>query len=439
MTLLGAAIGRDGRKLPDRIRLAATLIAGLALVLPSLAVAGGLYVNEFTTTSQANAGAGRGAWAPDASVALHNPAAMTRLDDHGLAGGLGLVFGDVRFDPADGSPSGDKSGRNQVDFAALAGLNYVHHIADRVRFGLSIYTLSGSALDPDDDWAGRFETTQISLVTLSISPTLGIKLTDWLSIGGGPIATYGVLNWNLNVQFPALPVGSESQVRLKDFDDWQPAGRVGILLQPIDDLSLSVSYLSETKFKLRGDLDVKAGLSANVTTDLPLAQSIEVSAAWQATDRLMLLATFNWEDWSEANELKVSLPGLGRSINAATGFQDTFKFGAGANYRVNPEWLLQLGVMVDTSALNNHDRTTALPIDRQVRASVGFQHEYSDSLTLGGSFVYANLGQGEVNNTSVVGDYHRNDLFIVGMTLSFKTLPWAGRLSLGNPSPTTTP
>ena len=91
------------------------IVAALGLALLSApALAGGLYVNEFSTASQANAGAGRGAWVPDASAALHNPAAMTRLEDHALATGFSLAAGRVRFDPASNSPTGTRTGRDQA-------------------------------------------------------------------------------------------------------------------------------------------------------------------------------------------------------------------------------------------------------------------------------------------------------------------------------------
>lgn len=42
--------------------------------------AGGLYIQEFATPSQGSANAGAQAWADNASTALFNPAAMTRID-----------------------------------------------------------------------------------------------------------------------------------------------------------------------------------------------------------------------------------------------------------------------------------------------------------------------------------------------------------------------
>jgi len=404
--------------------LAATSAASALLGAAGAVRAGGLYVNEFSTTAQANAGAGRGAWAPDASASLHNPATMTRLDDHGFAAGFSAAVGRVQFDPEPTSPSGDKSGGNQAGFAPLVGSSYVHRISDRLRFGLSFYSLSGSILDPDDDWAGRFQLREISLLTITASPTLAVRVTDWLSLGGGPLVTYGVLDWNLKTDF----LGNEQNIRLDHLNDVQAAGRVGLLLHPTDDLSLSVYYNSETDFELSGDAEGPIGLTSNLDTDLPLVQFVEVGLAWQATEKLMLLGTFDWEDWSAADGLTVTL--AAQTIDATTGFEDTFKIGVGANYRIRPDWLLQTGVMYDSSPFRNRDRTVALPIDEQWRWAFGAQHDLSESTTIGFSFVYVNLGQAEVRQASVRGDYKRNHLFVLGATLAFKKLPWSGRLTL---------
>ena len=118
-----------------------------------------------------------------------------------------------------------------------------------------------------------------------------------------------------------------------------------------------------------------------------------------------------------------------RRIQAATGFDDTYKFGLGANIQLKEDWLLQLGAMVDTSALSSSDRTAALPIDRQIRGAVGLRHDLSPSCTLGLSFVYVDLGRGRVSTPNVRGDYSANDLFVVGLTLDFKKLWWSGRLT----------
>jgi long-chain fatty acid transport protein len=393
----------------------------MASTLFGSAQAGGLYVNEFSTASQGNAGAGRGAWAPDASATLHNPASMTKHDDHAFATGFSLFAGDIHFDSSTGA-----NGGNQAGLAPIASFSYVHKVSDRVRFGLSFFSISGSVLDPSNDWAGRFQVTDLSLLTISITPTVAVRITDWLSIGGGPVVTYGVLDWKLKVAFPA---GSENGVRLDKLDDWKATGRVGLLLHPREDFSLSVYYNGKTDFSLRGSFNGPAGLDPDLNLDLPLVQFVQVSTYWQLNDRIALLGTFGWEDWSDADKLKVTLGGA--TTDATIGFNDTYKIGVGANYRFNDEWLLQTGIMYDSSALKNKDRTAALPIDEQIRFAIGAQYSLSESLNLGLSLVYVNLGDAEIRTASLRGDYKRNHGFVFGMTLAFKELPWSGKATFG--------
>jgi long-chain fatty acid transport protein len=246
-----------------------------------------------------------------------------------------------------------------------------------------------------------------------------------LSIGGGPIATYGALNWDLSVALPG-PGGRETELELNDVDDWEPAGRVGILFHPNEQIAVSVLWQSKVDFELKGSIDLPGrGIRTSLSTELPLAQVIEVNAYWQSTDRLALLAIFNWEDWSAADKLSIGVDGL--SIGATTGFRDTFKIGIGANFVATKDWLIQTGITFDTAGLKDSDRTTALPIDSQIRAAIGARYQWKPSTTLGFSFVYVNLGTGDVSNPTVSGDYDRNHVFVFGLTLDFNELWWAGR------------
>jgi long-chain fatty acid transport protein len=392
-----------------------TISLAICATFASPARAGGLYVNEFSTTSQSNSGAGRGAWVPDASATLHNPAAMTRLDDHGFAGGFSLLVGQIHFDSETGS-----NGGNQAGVAPIASFSYAHKVSDRVRLGFSFFSISGSILSPSNNWAGRSQVTDLSLLTISMTPTVAVRITDWLSVGGGPVVTYGVLNWDLREQV------NDNFIRLNDLDDWEASGRIGLLLHPTDDLSLSVFYNSETDLSLNGEFNGPANLNPSLDLDLPLAQFVEVSGYWQATEKVGLLATFNWEDWSKANNLSVQL-GSAPTINATTGFRDTYKVAVGANYQFNEDWLLQTGLSYDTSALQNKNRIAALPIDEQIRFALGGVYALSESTNLGLSFVYINLGQGEIRTGGVEGDYQRNHAFVFGLSLAFKKLPWAGK------------
>jgi long-chain fatty acid transport protein len=173
---------------------------------------------------------------------------MTELDDHEAAIGLQAIFGRVEFDASSNSPGDGGDGGNQAGLAPVASASYVHRLTDRLRFGMGFFSISGSILDPNDGWQGRFEVTEISLLTMSVSPTLAYRVNDWLSVGGGPIITYGRLEWDLKV-----PVPGEPKAKI-DVDDVRAAARAGIFLKPHEDLDVGVYYPARSRrIQLAGD------------------------------------------------------------------------------------------------------------------------------------------------------------------------------------------
>ena len=303
-----------------------TVLLGLTLssLGPAGAWAGGLYVNEFATSSMGTAGAGAGARADDASTAFHNPAGMTRLDEHQLALGFAPGYANIEFDPDPSTPVAGSDGGQQGGFIPTLSSQYVHVLSDRWRAGISLISISGSILNPHDDWVGRREIRNVSLLTLSAAPSLAYRVNDWLSLGAGPVITYGRLDYDL-----ALP--DEREVELEGLDDVAAAFAATALVEISPHLRVGLAYASETEFNLSGDVNLPLPASAGIDLDLPLAQTARASVYWEATDRLTLLASTAWEDWSTAGDLPVSVSA--GSSQVPLHFNDTWKGGVGLHYR----------------------------------------------------------------------------------------------------------
>jgi long-chain fatty acid transport protein len=407
--------------------IAVSLIAtATCLALAAPAGAGGLYISEFGTPSMGTASAGATAGVRDASTATHNIAGMTYLDDHQLMLGLAPGYATVNFHRASDSPTDGGSGGEQGGLVPILSASYVHKLSDRLRFGLGLLSISGASLDPDNDWTGRRELADITLFTLSVSPTLAFRVTDWLSIGAGAFITYGRLDWNLIAERP-VPPNDEGKVKLDDADDVATAAVVGVMLEPLDDVRVGIKYQSKTDLELDGKAKLPAGFEANFDVKLPLAQFVELGIHWDVTERLALLLGADWEDWSEADAVPVSVANL--SAKAPLGFKDTYMGSIGLEYRLTDTWLGQTGFRYDSSALDKKDRTTALPVDRQIRIGIGAIHDLSDKTQLGFAFEWANLGQSKVANARVKGDYDRNDIFFLSLNVNWKKLPWGGMVT----------
>jgi len=66
----------------------------------------------------------------------------------------------------------------------------------------------------------------------------------------------------------------------------------------------------------------------------------------------------------------------------------------------------------DTSPVDSEDHTPDMPIDHQIRYATEVQYKWSDRLSTGAQFVYAEYGKVKIDNDLLKGDTNE-------MTFSF--------------------
>ena len=399
----------------NRIKISA-IIALFFIFINTTALAGGLYLNEFGTPSMGVAGAGANAVASDASTSFHNAAGMTRIKGTELMGTAGLLNATVKFDPDSDTPIPGGDGGDAGGPAPIVGGFFVHSLSDKWKLGANLITISGAVLDYDDDWTGRYLNTEVKLLTMTFYPSIAYRVNNWLSLGGGPQVMYA----NLEIKAKAPPPNGIGEVKI-DGNDVAFGFGLGALFEVSDRTRFGIVYQSEIEPEFSGDVKFSGGAvnaDAGVDTKIPLAQFIKVSGYHELNDRWALLGTVGWEDWSAFKEVNIST-GRG-SQKIPRDWHDTWKFAAGVHFRPVDKWLLQLGFSYDSSPVDSDDRTPDMPIDRQIRYATGVQYKWSDRLSLGGEFVYADYGKAKIDNDLLKGDYKRNDIFFFAMNANWK-------------------
>ncbi len=401
-------------------------LAGVCVLATVVAVApaqaGGLYINEFATASMGAAGAGAQAIANDASTAFHNPAGMTHLEGSALSLGAGLGVVQTEFDPADDTPIPGNDGGNQGGVAPVLSSHYVHSVSDRWRAGVNVISVSGALLDPDSGWAGRYQVDEVSVLTLSLNPTVAYRINDWVSLGVGVLAMYARLDMDVS----APPPDGDGKVELDSLDDFEVGWNAGVLFDLCPGTRLGIVYSSELDTKFSGDVrlvpgKIPAEIETAIDTGLPLPQLLRVGLYHELNDRFALLSTVGWEDWSALENQFVSLEQGSTAI--PRGWEDTWHFALGLQYRPDDVWMVQTGLAYDTSPVDTEDRTADLPIDRQIRVALGAQYQWSEDLNVGASFVYANYGDAEIDNDLLKGDYSSNNIFFLAFNADWRWLP----------------
>ncbi len=395
-----------------------------ALLAAAGARAGGLYLNEFATPSMGAAGAGAEAVANDASTnfAFHNPAGMTRLDGHHVSLGAGLLVGKTEFDTDSDTPFAGGDGGDQAGLAPLVGSHGVLSVTDDLRLGMSVFSISGAALDPDNSWAGRYSLQEIELLTVTANPSVAYRVNDWLSFGAGAMVMYADLTYKLAAPPVSPPVGGAGKVKV-DGDDFAFGFNFGALVELSPRTRVGLIYASKMEPEFSGDLDVDTGggpsFSTSSDVELTFPQLVRVGAYHELNDQWALLGTVGWEDWSNFDKLLVSTQAGSNPI--PTEWRDTYHFSGGVHYRPTEDWLLQAGITYDTSPVSDGDRSAYLPMDRQIRYAIGAQYQWNERVNVGGAFEYIDLGDARIDDPDILtGDYEDNRILMIALNVNYR-------------------
>lgn len=371
--------------------------------------AGGLYLNEFATPSEGNAGAGREALADNASTAFAfaNPAGMTRLQGNQLNVGGGLGVTRIEFDPAPNTPVPGNDGGDAGGLAPLLGSAFTYSASDRLKFGVNLGSFSAALLDYNDAWTGRFQVEETTIFTIALNPSVAYRINDRLSLGAGFSVVYGKLDFKLATP----PQLSEGQVKLDGLDDTAFSFNLGALYELNAGTRFGLIYISQLDFDFDGKVEFRRiNQRPRVNTEIKLAQLIRLGAYHELNDRVALLGSFGWEDWSVLGDQFIGTANIQGVI--PRNWKDTWHYSLGLNYKLDSKWTLQTGFTYSTSPVSAADRTADLPVDRQVRIAVGARYAMRDNLTISGSIEYADFGTARINDNSgngLIGDYAKNN------------------------------
>lgn len=378
----------------------------LVVALPVTAGAGGLFLTEIGTADVGLAGAGWAARAQDPATLFRNPAGMSLLEGNQILLGAQLLYADMKFSSQGSSGFlGVGNGGNPVDVFPGGSAFYTHSLGQDFKFGIGVFSNFGLGLKYTGEWIGRYYAKESTLVGASIMPAVSYRVNDWFSIG----AALNVMVAQVKYVTAINQIGGDGSLRLQDVTAGV-GGNVGILVEPKKGTRLGVTYYSQV------DLDfgstpsydnlgaganailTAAGLTGNkIDLGLTVPQHIVVSVFHQFTDRLALMADFGWEDWSRFGKVDVSISETGTSATTNIPFKDTYHVGTGAQFRVNPQWLINAGVGYDTSMLKDKNRSVALPVGETYKFGVGAEWRPKETYTVGFNYEFAWSGDLSVN------------------------------------------
>jgi long-chain fatty acid transport protein len=374
--------------------------------------AGGLYLYEVGSPDVGMAGAGYAARAEDAATVFTNPAGMTRLKQPTVMVGAQAMYLSLGFSP-DGDtsrqaatlPGGGAAGDGDSNsWFPAGGLYYAQPLTDRLSIGLSLNGYFGLSLDYGSDWVGRYYAEEATLQALAIQPAAAWRVNDWLSVGAGVAAVYGMLDQKVGVN-NVDPREGDGKLEVED-DDWTAQFNLGVLIEPWAGTRFGLTYLSEADLDfddrvdfdglgqgLRRVLGNRGLLDAKLDLGVTMPQAVMFSVYHAVTERLAFMGNLGWQDWSAFGKVDVSVDATDtNSFTTDLDYKDTWHVALGAQYRLNDAWLVTGGAAYDSEMMDEEDITPALPVGETWRFALGTRYGWSENVTLSGAYELAWTG-----------------------------------------------
>jgi long-chain fatty acid transport protein len=425
--------------------------------------AGGFALREQSASGLGSAFAGIAA-GTDLSSIFWNPAGVSNADGlEAQVDGTGVfldthIAGSATFEPAAplDTPLGSSvplsflgSESGEIASPAFIPATYAGSpVTSRLTVGFGFNGPFGLVTKPDDDnWAGQFEARTSLLRTYNFNPVASYRVAPNLVLGAGAQIEYA--NAKLKSAFPNLAAlstldvvgafGGPNPNVVIDGDDFGFGYTLGILWNPLSGTNVGLGFRSSVEHTLDGDISV-AGDKAKTSADLETPDIATASLRQKVSERLTLLGTIEWTNWSDLDQIVVKAHANNPKIGATAGspvavlplgWHDGWFFSGGAEFAINDRTTVRGGVAYEESPIQNAtERTARVPDTDRVWLSLGAAYEWSPTTTINVAYSHIFLEDGAIDRTS---EFPLGDIRLMGESQNrIDILALSVRIKLGS-------
>ncbi|AXR07002.1 OmpP1/FadL family transporter [Salinimonas sediminis] len=409
------------------------LSVGVAVsCLSSSVFAAGFQVNEHSANGLGRAFAGQAATPENASVLATNPAAIGVFEKTQLSGAISFI--DPNVDVAGQStstaltPAGrvtvaqvEASEDNIADTAIVPAFFYITPIDDELSFGLGGFTTYGLRTDYGSDFGALNFADTAEVKSFTLNPTLAYKVSDTLRVGFGVGVTYAdaeissalpdsltpIVEQGLSAEMgTAITLPENASILKLEGDDWGFGWNAGIFWQPTEMTNVGLSYRSETKLELDGEVSsiLAANLNQPGSLDLNLAAITELAVNQKITNQWSVQASVVFTDWSTFEKLEANLQDGTDQLIKQENFDDSWRGALGVTYILNDEFTLRAGYAYDDGVVTTENRSLSIPDTDRHWVTGGLTYNMSKETSVDFGYAYINGREADINKTRALGE-----------------------------------
>ena len=396
-------------------KLTLSLALGGAFLFSAEAHSSAFMLQEQSARASGKAYAGEAASPEDASTIFYNPAGMTELKRSEVQVGAYMMApnADIKNRGSNASVLGNPAtpivGKDDQGFdpQGFGNLYLATPAAQGLWLGVGVTVPFGLATHYDSDWFGRYDTTRASIRTIDIAPSVAYAIHPKVSIGGGVDFQYfdgKLVNALPNPFDPSGAPTPATDGRLAvEGSDWSVGFNIGILVKPVDNLRVGLTYRSAIDHKVEGDATTELfGITSvqGFSTEVKLPDTTQLGVAYDITPTVTLYGQVNFYGWSRFDELRIKFADGSEAV-VPQNFRNSWGAAVGAQARVAPGWTVRGGFAYDqTPTRDNESRSAAIPDVDRFWIALGASYDFTESLTLDLSYEHMFENSGPINRTN---------------------------------------
>jgi len=385
----------------------------------------------------------------DGSSIFFNPAGITQLESNTVNAGVTLLAARGNF-THETTLERDEMVRSVIPVPTLyLGIP----LNSRLTLGLGVFVPYGLETEWDETAQGRFLGYNSRITATYVQPTIGYKVNDWLSVGGGIDFNFVSVELKQHLDLseqnvPGTPFsfGDFGIPSRTDFADAHLDGNgttvgynIGIIAKATDWISFGVRYLSRQKANLDG-VEVRitrVGTGLFIPTDFTLPngqtllagtpvdeiiaplfldggslsdqgantvlrfpEQLVLGTVVQVSPQVKILVDYQYTNWNVFESLPIKFELIG-PVTLQQNFVETHGLRLGGEYAFSGDTQLRLGFLTHGAAAPPETVTPNLPEAARSELTVGFGTRLTKSLRF--DFAYQYVDQADRRGRSTDG------------------------------------
>ena len=391
------------------------------------AAAGSFGVREQSASAQGASYAGVAAGGQLSSM-FWNPAVMTQFGGISAESSTTGFIGEAHNYPSGGTLSALPYASDDILKDALIPAMYASmQWRPDLWLGVSVNSPFGLSVTFPDMWPGRNYGLSTSLKTYNVTPSIAYRFNDWLSVGVGVQVEYGTINQDAGLT-PVPPTTLNFHGA-----GWGVGATAGVTLTPGPNTTIGIGWRSGINQEFNGSLStpLPGGTPGSASTTLKLPDIVSAGIRQRMNERLTLLGTVEWTNWSRIGTATIYQPSgapalvtAGAPVANALEYRDGWLFSGGVEYQWLPNLTLRAGAGYEISPVTDAVRVPSIPdanrtwvsggltwaISPKVKVDLAYSHLFVDEATIAiepghpsynGSVTYFGTAKGQIDLISV--------------------------------------